>query len=818
MRSLLSLHRPATLAAVALLLLLIILLTGPVPVAAQAPPAVLETVLYAEADATVDSVTPSTNYGSATTLIVSFDSPATRCVLLRFDLGAIPAGATIVQATLTLRAVSSSGASPVTVGLYDISTPWTESTVTWSAPWVLDRPDITGYIAETDVGASGTYAWEGLESAVQYWLAGPNYGAGLCGSSATGTLAYSRTFDSDESTGTRPALYVTYLDPGTPTVAAGPGLANPSWETVAPLPGSLLGASGAWAANRFFVIGGDIASGATSVVRIYNPATGVWTTGPNRKPTAVQDACAVTIDSRIFVVGGYRGEGTGTGVVEVLDTDTLTWTTDDPLPEARWGHACGAIGNTLILAGGTSDGTAALSTAMIFSAWASPGSRWQILPAMSTARNYAAGAMVGGRLYVAGGVPSGSNTDLATVEVYDPHINSWATLPSLTFPRGAPGAYGYGSRLIVCGGGWTSYRDTCEAYDTRKGTAGAWTAYPGLVTGRRQFAYASSGDAIYLAGGWRGGVLATAEAAFGARWRPLPPLPEGAIAATAVYAGGRLIVIDDAQAPDGTVLIYEPATGTWTHGPDKPTAVVRTCAGLIGGKISVPGGSHDNVPSAVLEVLDTATWSWSAVTTDPVPVAIQSHACGVIDGRLYLAGGVTDVPGQFATSFAFDPAWPEGDRWYSIASPDTARHSLGGAVVNGRLYVAGGVAPGGALLGSAEVYETSSDTWTTLERRMSISRYAPGAMEAGTRLIVCGGDVGPLDETCEAYDTGTGTSGSWVTFAGPTRAAASPAYASDGHRLYAAGGYNGAALRLLQTIDAGFFETLANVMLPLVVR
>jgi hypothetical protein len=77
---------------------------------------------------------PGTNYGSATTVIVSGGAgtlpPSPRYALLRFDLGAIPAGATVISASLNLDQTS---VGPEVGGAYRITKPWDEATVTWSS-------------------------------------------------------------------------------------------------------------------------------------------------------------------------------------------------------------------------------------------------------------------------------------------------------------------------------------------------------------------------------------------------------------------------------------------------------------------------------------------------------------------------------------------------------------------------------------------------------------------------------------------------------------------------------------------------------------
>ena len=70
---------------------------------------------------------------------------------------------------------------------------------------------------------------------------------------------------------------------------------------------------------------------------------------------------------------------------------------------------------------------------------------------MPTARNYAGAAVLDGKIYVIGGW-SNRNSNISTVEVYDPQANTWATAPPMSERRNGPGVAALGGKIYVAGG------------------------------------------------------------------------------------------------------------------------------------------------------------------------------------------------------------------------------------------------------------------------------------------------------------------------------------------------------------------------------
>ena len=97
------------------------------------PPSALP--LPDEADSTVYEYSAGSNYGSDTTVTAGKDNSGPGGQyrsLLRFDLAALPAGATVQTARLRLYVTGGSGAS-VDLGVYRAASTWSEGTVTWTS-------------------------------------------------------------------------------------------------------------------------------------------------------------------------------------------------------------------------------------------------------------------------------------------------------------------------------------------------------------------------------------------------------------------------------------------------------------------------------------------------------------------------------------------------------------------------------------------------------------------------------------------------------------------------------------------------------------
>jgi Concanavalin A-like lectin/glucanases superfamily/Disaggregatase related repeat len=167
-------------------------------------------------DAEIWDRQPDKNYGGETVTWVSSASNDKTRSLLHFDMGAIPAGAGILEATLSLYRKSGSG-SDQPVSAHRIMNSWSEDAVTWESRETGTKWDTAGVdfdltaVATTPVGPDNRrYEWN-ITPLVQGWVDGsyPNYGVVLA--AAIDGMPGEEFFTSDHTTPSqRPNLSIAY--------------------------------------------------------------------------------------------------------------------------------------------------------------------------------------------------------------------------------------------------------------------------------------------------------------------------------------------------------------------------------------------------------------------------------------------------------------------------------------------------------------------------------------------------------------------------------------------------------------------------------
>jgi hypothetical protein len=145
-------------------------------------------------------------------------------------------------------------------------------------------------------------------------------------------------------------------------------------------------------------------------------------------------------------------------------------------------------------------------------------SSWEEVAPMPTGRLAAAAAIMGGRLYVAGGMDDFQVNELTTVEAYDPQTNTWTACASMKYPRQSHQLVALGGYLYAVGGSGPRVPprgprgveledkskvslSTMERYDPQ---ADAWTPVANMAVARREFAAAALDGKLYVTGGMTG--------------------------------------------------------------------------------------------------------------------------------------------------------------------------------------------------------------------------------------------------------------------------------------------------------------------------
>jgi N-acetylneuraminic acid mutarotase len=216
------------------------------------------------------------------------------------------------------------------------------------------------------------------------------------------------------------------------------------------------------------------------------------------------------------------------------------------------------------------------------------------------------------------------------------------------------------------------------------------------------------------------------------------------------YPPGRL--------PSNLVQIYDPAANRWTLGPSLPVPIHHTHVAAVDGRLYVLGGETEGASTGRPESFvanvwmhDPAVGGW--VARAPMPTARGGGGKAVIDGKIYVAGG--RPPGGAAFE-VYDPAT---DSWERLPDMPTQRNHLAMVALNGKIYVAGGrFGPGAGAERTdiVEIYDPATRRWSRGAPLPAPRGGITGAVHAGC-MFVFGGEgerthVLGLTPTAYGYD------------------------------------------------------------------
>lgn len=262
---------------------------------------------------------------------------------------------------------------------------------------------------------------------------------------------------------------------------------------------------------------------------------GRWTLRP---PALLSrgEVSAARVGDAVYVVGGFTTNDRSTAAVERFDPRSGRWSMSRPLPQALNHMSAVGYGQNLYVVGGYSQ-SGDTSAGAVRSFWRfSPASgRWTPMPDAPLARAAAGAAVLGHRLYVAGG-RSDTLTTIATLAIFD--------------------------------------------FDS-----GRWSLGPSLHHAREHVAAVAADGAVWLLGGRALGQGSFADVERyrpgGAAWQRMAPMPVARSGFQAVFASGEIVAVggEDATSMIGEVDALNPATRRWRRLADLPTP--RHGLGLI---------------------------------------------------------------------------------------------------------------------------------------------------------------------------------------------------------------------------------------------
>jgi serine/threonine-protein kinase PknK len=532
----------------------------------------------------------------------------------------------------------------------------------------------------------------------------------------------------------------------------------------------------------------------------YDPVIDSWKGGDDL-PVPVQHAVAVTWQGNPVVLGGWKTAGANKAATDqVWRVVNSRWVELPHMLQPRAAAAAAVVGDRIVVTGGVDANGALLNTTEVFD-----GDSWTLGAPIPTPRQMLAAASDGKLVYAVGG--TNGNSDLATVESYDPATKTWTSLPDLSQPRSDLGVAIVDQRLVAAGG--LSAGQVLKSVAVLDLVAKTWTGLPDMTTARHGLAFATVEKSVYAIGGSTGvgdgPVISAAEALQlparkiqpAPQWRTLPDAPTARLMMAWTVLDGKIWITGGLRNGVAlrTVESYDPHTGAWQTGPDLPIPLHHAAAATYRGEVVVLGGASGNLADASNKVfaLRGGTWvelpnltharaapaaavvgdklvvvggqnakklvpqtevfdgnSWKDAANMPTP---REHLAAVSDGTY-----VYSIGGRFLSadknSAAFERFDPQSGTWTKLVDMPTPRGSYGATFIDGRIVAVGGEEPT-RVLGVAEMYDIADGKWSTLPP-MPTPRHAEVVATVGNTVYCIGGANRPTHEgpvaTVEALD------------------------------------------------------------------
>ena len=367
-------------------------------------------------------------------------------------------------------------------------------------------------------------------------------------------------------------------------------------------------------------------------------------------------------------------------------------------------------------------------------------------------------------------VLNGPSTD-PSVAVVSPRAPGWTATGTMITPRpGHVATLLLDGRVLALGGPIETITpsNAAELYDP---DTGAWAATGSMLAPRFQYtATLLPNGKVLVAGGHNDtNELVSAELydPFSGTWSPTGAMETARYEHTAtllrdgkVLVTGGIVAGDaaDDQMPPGE--LYDPASGTWTAtGAMATDRYLHTATLLPDGKVLVAGGEQDGSPDGPFaELYDPINGTWTAAGT-MITLRGARTATLLPDDKVLVTGGSSAELYDSQTG-----AWSATQRMIAARAGHTAT-----LLADGRVLVAGGSGSAEesacqchAPLGSAELYDPSTGTWSATASMVAVRSGHTATLLPDGRVLVASGNgmeigIGSVMlASAELYDPGSG--------------------------------------------------------------
>jgi N-acetylneuraminic acid mutarotase len=211
---------------------------------------------------------------------------------------------------------------------------------------------------------------------------------------------------------------------------------------------------------------------------------------------------------------------------------------------------------------------------------------------------------------------------------------------------------------------------------------------------------------------------------------------------------------------------YNPKTDSWTLKTPMPTSRVRFTIAQYQDKVYAIGGitgydssSGKSLITGANEMYDPATDTWTTKISMPTPRT--SMQANTVNGKIYVVSGLVDnlAPSGPALTNVTEVYDPSTNVWTTAEQIPTPVFSYASAALDGKIYVAGGEKQAGEqspFTSALQIYDVATNSWSTGKSLPTLTVQAVSAATTGVnapkRIYVIGGRLnGPIDTT-QIYD------------------------------------------------------------------
>jgi N-acetylneuraminic acid mutarotase len=241
-----------------------------------------------------------------------------------------------------------------------------------------------------------------------------------------------------------------------------------TWETLNSMSVARHGVACAVLNGKLHAIGGV----GLSSVEVFDPLNGNWSAGV-ALPSVVYSGAAITVNDKIYLIGGYNASQQRTNQVLCFDPSTSQWSTKANMPTTRDGVKLAWLENRIWAIGG-SDG----SNTNKVETYDLVTDTWQAEASLTTARNWPVAWVANGRIYVGGGKKD-SSSYLNSIEVYELVTKQWSSAGNFPENKFAADAVVLNDKAYVIAGSTVDgiYSNKVFAADLNASVAGVYDLY-----------------------------------------------------------------------------------------------------------------------------------------------------------------------------------------------------------------------------------------------------------------------------------------------------------------------------------------------------